>query len=170
MEEAQKNIHMQWKAYTATYLVEAEKLAIARIEPLIKEADIKVDKIINTIRSGKKTETSGMTAENYSVIDPVSNEISGLVDIQLDVAKAEYNKASANYNRMVKNTIILVVLAVLAGLIMAIIFSRQLLRMLGGEPAQAQAIANTIANCYLNTDATLKTGDSTSLFACMHKM
>jgi methyl-accepting chemotaxis protein len=170
MEEAQKIIHTQWKAYTATYLVEAEKLAVARIEPLMKEADMKVDKIINTIRSGKKIEISRMTAENYSVIDPVSNEISGLVDIQLEVAKAEYDKATANYNRMVKNTIILVVLAVLAGLIAAIMFARQLGRMLGGEPAQAQAIANTIANGDLNTDVTLKTGDSTSLLASMHKM
>jgi methyl-accepting chemotaxis protein len=47
---------------------------------------------------------------------------------------------------------------------------RRLFRQLGGEPALAQQVANTIANGDLSTNIELKTDDSNSLFASMYKM
>jgi methyl-accepting chemotaxis protein len=47
---------------------------------------------------------------------------------------------------------------------------RRLFRQLGGEPALAQQVANTIANGDLSTDIEVKTDDNTSLFASMYKM
>jgi methyl-accepting chemotaxis protein len=158
IEEAQKVIQEQWKAYTNTYLVDAEKETVTKLGPMMRDADSATQTMIDIIRTGDKKAITALTASNYAVVDPISDEINKLVNIQLNVAKQEFDGAIANFNRLKNIVILFTVLAIAAGLIYALIFARNLEKLLGGEPAAAREIANTIANGDLSADIEVKTG------------
>ncbi|WP_313384606.1 methyl-accepting chemotaxis protein [Pantoea sp.] len=59
---------------------------------------------------------------------------------------------------------------VLVSLLLGVVFSRIVLRPLGGEPADAAAFALAVADGQLNTRIPLKAGDQSSLFYALHIM
>jgi len=59
---------------------------------------------------------------------------------------------------------------VLVSLLLGVVFSRIVLRPLGGEPADAAAFALAVADGQLNTRIPLKAGDQSSLFYALHTM
>ena len=136
----------------------------------MRDADSATQAMIDIIRTGDKKAITALTASNYAVVDPISDEINKLVNIQLNVAKQEFDGAIVNFNRLKNIVILFTILAIAAGLIYALIFARNMEQLLGGEPAAAREIANTIANGDLSSDIEVKTGDSTSLLAAMKKM
>ena len=64
----------------------------------------------------------------------------------------------------------MVALSVAAGILMAALITRSLVRTLGGEPAQAVALVKAVAEGNLCTHIQLKSGDSTSLMANLQHM
>jgi methyl-accepting chemotaxis protein len=81
------------------------------------------------------------------------------------VAQGEKNVKSAN-TLMLGGSIVMVVILALLG----IGILRSILAQMGGEPAQAVAIANKIAAGDLSSKIELKAGDTTSLMASMNSM
>ncbi|TSE26786.1 Methyl-accepting chemotaxis protein II [Tepidimonas sediminis] len=61
-------------------------------------------------------------------------------------------------------------LALAAALGVAAWLTRWLLGLLGGEPAQAQAVARRVADCDLRTELALRTGDHASVLASLSQM
>ncbi|MCG7389524.1 methyl-accepting chemotaxis protein [Pantoea sp. ACRSB] len=59
---------------------------------------------------------------------------------------------------------------VLVSLLLGVVFSRIVLRPLGGEPADAAAFALAVADGQLHTRIPLKAGDQSSLFYALHTM
>ena len=62
------------------------------------------------------------------------------------------------------------IFSVLAFIITLLYLGRKLFKTLGGEPALAQQVVNTIANSDLSVAVSVKSGDSTSLLSNMQKM
>ncbi len=64
----------------------------------------------------------------------------------------------------------LVAAALVAGTVLAVVFTRSLLRQLGGQPAVAAELARAVAEGDLTTHITVVPGDTTSLMACLYDM
>ncbi|MBU0590044.1 MAG: MCP four helix bundle domain-containing protein [Gammaproteobacteria bacterium] len=67
-------------------------------------------------------------------------------------------------------TIGLLAIAVLIGLVLAIVITRSLLKQLGGEPNYAMSLTNKLADGKLYVDIALKEGDTESLLAGIRNM
>ena len=98
LTEAEKIIHEKWGTYLKTTLVKKEKKLIAEAKPLMQKADELVTELDKIFKSKDRTILTRYTAEElYSVIDPVSEKFAELIELQLEVAKIENNKAEKLY-------------------------------------------------------------------------
>ena len=98
---AQANIHSRWQIYMATKLTPREAELARECEVLFEAADREVEKLqsflasLSTVSPGDLANFDGPL---YDVIDPVSEGVTALVNLQLEVAQEEYQKASARYD------------------------------------------------------------------------
>ncbi|HSV53423.1 MAG TPA: MCP four helix bundle domain-containing protein, partial [Burkholderiaceae bacterium] len=96
--EARGLIERRWKEFTSTFLVPEEKRLIAQLEPLMGKADQAVQRMTDLIRANDMTALAHFTAKDlYPAIDPVSEGIGKLIDLQLAVAASEFAKGHAVY-------------------------------------------------------------------------
>lgn len=99
VEAAVRTINDNWKDYLATTLVAEEKDLVNQLNPLMKTADNGVARLNDILKNEDSEALAKFTiAELYPAIDPVSGKFSDLVEVQLKVAKEEYDKSIKNYN------------------------------------------------------------------------
>jgi len=116
---ALKEVDKQWKAYTATYLVEDEKKLVAEAEPLFAKANAVTATLQSILRSQDSKRMADFTAnELYPAIDPLSDKITQLTNLQLKVAGEEYLAAETNYVQKRNQSIVLILMSLsLSGLL-----------------------------------------------------
>ncbi|EOE6856649.1 methyl-accepting chemotaxis protein [Cronobacter sakazakii] len=84
---------------------------------------------------------------------------------------APVSQVMAAANRQLMNAIILMVVSILlVSALLGIVFSRKVLRPLGGEPLEAATIALAVADGKLDNAIDVKAGDRGSLFYALHTM
>ncbi|WP_076727587.1 methyl-accepting chemotaxis protein [Cronobacter sakazakii] len=84
---------------------------------------------------------------------------------------APVSQVMAAANRQLMNAIILMVVSILlVSALLGIVFSRKVLRPLGGEPLEAATIALAVADGKLDNAIDVKPGDHGSLFYALHTM
>ncbi len=116
---ARKDIQEHWDAYSSTYLTEEEKVLVKKTEDLMSKANAGVDNLEKIIDEKDAVKLVTFAAEQlYPAIDPVTESITDLIQLQLDVAKAEYTKAEKTTNQF--NLLLLVVIAVVAIVLVAV--------------------------------------------------
>ncbi len=116
VERAEGVIRQRWQAYASTFLVAREKTLVAEITPRMSSADTRVAELKALLRAGDKEGLAAFAAQKlYPAIDPVSESISRLVDVQLDVSKEEYDLAQKDYGVVRGWTIALIGLGLLSG-------------------------------------------------------
>ena len=95
---ALKEVDTQWKAYTSTYLVPEEKKLISEAEPLFANANKATSSLQNILRAhDEKALVTFTTSELYPAIDPLSEKISELTDLQTKVSADVYAEAQADF-------------------------------------------------------------------------
>ncbi|MDI1308015.1 MAG: methyl-accepting chemotaxis protein [Methylotenera sp.] len=111
VDNALKEVDKQWKAYTSTYLVEDEKKLVAEAKPLFVKANTATEALKSIMRSQDGNRMAEFTTnELYPAIDPLSDKISQLTNLQLKVAGEEYLAADANYiNKRNQNIFLILV-------------------------------------------------------------
>ena len=98
IKKAQKIIHEKWIAYLATKLVKKEEQLVAEAKPLMQKADASIRKLDKIFKDEDRTQLTQYTAnELYPVIDPISEKFAELIELQLEVAKIENDKADRLY-------------------------------------------------------------------------
>lgn len=110
LAEAERLIADTWKGYLATKLVEREAVLVAEIEPLFKSAQVDIDVLRGILQREDSLELTLFTREKlYLAIDPISDKIAELIEIQLVVAKEVYSEATDMYDfdLMLMNTIVI---------------------------------------------------------------
>lgn len=115
---AQKSIQERWTTYMATTLTAEEAKLAAEAAQLFIPADHAVEKLRLhlTGKSGLlKDSLQAFDGPLYSTIDPISSKITELVDLQLRVASTEYSDAKARYELLLRLTIGVLALGVIAG-------------------------------------------------------
>ncbi|ELY5879010.1 methyl-accepting chemotaxis protein [Cronobacter sakazakii] len=84
---------------------------------------------------------------------------------------APVSQVMAAANRQLMNAIILMMVSILlVSALLGIVFSRKVLRPLGGEPLEAATIALAVADGKLDNAIDVKPGDRGSLFYALHTM
>ncbi|WP_171964159.1 methyl-accepting chemotaxis protein [Cronobacter sakazakii] len=84
---------------------------------------------------------------------------------------APVSQVMAAANRQLMNAIILMVVSILlVSALLGIVFSRKVLRPIGGEPLEAATIALAVADGKLDNAIDVKPGDRGSLFYALHTM
>ncbi|WP_282497952.1 methyl-accepting chemotaxis protein [Pantoea stewartii] len=110
--------------------------------------------------------------KNY--VRPVQSKLldalSDLARIQNDESRVAVQQNSALIEQTSLILMLLVGASVLAGTAVCTIVIRVLMRQLGGEPAQAQSLAASIAAGDLTTSVALRRNDTTSLLASLDTM
>jgi len=123
IQEAKSLIAENWNSYTSTTLTEVESKLVSEAKNLFVKADdsvIKLEKIISDRNSGQLLYY--ITNELYQTMDPVTEKIGELVQLQLDVSKQEYFLAQEKMQFLMKIYFIIgIVIFVIAILVIRVI-------------------------------------------------
>jgi methyl-accepting chemotaxis protein len=153
VDEAVRTINEKWKAYLGTTLVDDEKRLVAQIEPIMKRSDEAVARLKDLLAKEDREGLANFTVkEMYPAIDPLTEKIAALVDVQLVTVKKVYMGSDELYEKGKWFCISLISLGILLSAIIAICIIRGLQRDLGGEPSAVRKIAQSVAGGDLSTD------------------
>ncbi|HTP65544.1 MAG TPA: methyl-accepting chemotaxis protein [Geobacteraceae bacterium] len=168
---ARKKIADEWKDYTSTYLVPEEKKLVDEAVPLMKNADEAVDRLSAILEKEDREGLARFAATRlYPAIDPVSDKISKLSDLQLRVAKQEYEKADAYYEKGKVGLLVLILVSILLSSALSALVIRNVLGELGGEPQYVREITQAVAGGDLSVSVRVKPGDNRSILWAMKSM
>jgi methyl-accepting chemotaxis protein len=158
VDEAVKTIAEKWKAYLATTLVAEEKKLVEDVKPLVKTADAAVARLSDILKAEDREALAKFTiAELYPVIDPVSGKFGDLVDVQLKVAKDEYDKSVRTYEQ----TKIISIAAILIGVLLAAVFGVMVVRSITAPLAAGVIVADKLAHGDLTVEVPVCGKDET---------
>ncbi len=167
VDEAVKTITEKWKAYLATSLVPEEKKLVEEITPLMKTADATVTKLSDILKREDIDSLTRFTVSDlYPAIDPVSGKFSDLVDVQLKVAKEEYDRSARTYTQ--SKTISIA--AIIIGLLLASGFGIMIVRSITLPLAAGVEIANHLAHGNLAVEVIVSGKDETGQLMSAMKM
>ena len=168
VDEAVKIIKDRWKAYLSTVLVDEENKLVAEIKPLMQKSDEAVGLLTEILKKEDAAALTSFTIEKlYPVIDPVSGKFSDLVDVQLKVAKEEYDKADTLYHRMRAAA----VAAILIGGALAFVVGMAITRSITRPLKDAASTANQLAAGDLTVELRASGNDETGqLMSAMQNM
>lgn len=114
IKKAQEEIDKQWTEYRKTVLTDEEKQLADQSEGLFKAANDEINKVVAALESGNVAALAKFDGSLYKVIDPLTDNIKELSDLQLKVAQEERAKASSIYMVMNWVLILLIITTVLA--------------------------------------------------------
>ncbi|WP_308445215.1 methyl-accepting chemotaxis protein [uncultured Deefgea sp.] len=157
---AQQMIDQQWQAYKATSLTADESRLAQTAEQRFAVANQKIMLLKQFLANqqgpipGQLTELIGIL---YPAIDPVGEIIGEIMNLQLDVAKAEYLQAQTSYQQVKTLTIGLI----LFGLCLAAVSCFLLIRAISIPLSRAVGIAENIAQGQLDNTIVIHSQDET---------
>ena len=153
----------QWKAYIATSLTDEEKRGVAKTEELMAKVQPVVAQARAAMDSGDKDKVTAMVKPLYAAIDPLGDALNTLVDIQLKEAKAENDRAEAQYHQTIVLFSVVVALAIAIGAFIG----WALIKAITGPLNQVVDIARSVAggNLTLPIDGTGKSETGMALAA-----
>jgi methyl-accepting chemotaxis protein len=171
VDEAVKTVNDKWKAYLATTLVPEEQKLVEEIKPLMKKADDSVSKLKTLLEKEDKERLAAFTiSEMYPVIDPLTDKIGALVNLQLVVSKKVYYDSEALYHKSVWVSAFLIIAGVLGSVLFAYFVIKGVLRELGGEPSDVSRVAQSVAAGDLTVSVQVDPRDQGSVLWAMMSM
>ncbi|WXL26788.1 methyl-accepting chemotaxis protein [Ectopseudomonas mendocina] len=171
LADAEAVIDQSWQHYTSTSLVGNEQQLVDEARPLLakaREATTRLEQIFDN--KDEAALLGFIRGELYQTIDPVSERFNQLVDVQLQVAKSEYERTEARYEWLMSFSIGAMLLSVLVAAILGFMITRSLIRQLGGEPYIAMESLQRVAAGDLTQDMQLRRGDQTSMLFSLQQM
>ena len=140
--DARKAIDSNWSAYLATKLAPQEKTLVDRFKPLQAKADAATETLVGLFKAGDVPAITAFAAkELYPAMDPLQEVLGQLMQVQLDEAKAEYDRAAESYGTIRALTVGAVVLGVLLAVLVGGTMIRQISRSLGNAVDITDAVA-----------------------------
>ena len=147
-------IEKTWSAYLSTVLVPEEEEIIKVVDPLMQDSRSEVDRLERILSSGQSDELDSFVKDSlYQSIDPVTGELAKLIDVQINVARLEYEEGISRYEAGFLVFSIILLFALFASLYQSYSFVRFLRLNLGAEPKDLRSWAGKIASGDLRTFA-----------------
>lgn len=142
IKEAESQIARKWEAYLQTQLTVDEKRLINEIRPMLDATSGPIKGLKVLLENEDHAGIAAFAADTlYPLIDPLSAKFSELIDLQLRVAKSEYERADLANRRFHRIVFSLGSIALAASLFLTLTIARQISRQLGGEPGKVAEIA-----------------------------
>jgi methyl-accepting chemotaxis protein-1 (serine sensor receptor) len=172
VEKNMATISKTWNDYMGTVLT-TEEAKLAKQFTEDRKAFVQEGLIpaVAALRANDVKEAQRLVSEKIRPLGTTNEaDIEKLVQLQLDVAKSEFTKAEEEYALLRAVSIV----AILVGLLFAIVFGfvmvRFLGRQLGAEPGEAATLAQGVADGDLSLPIVLRHGDETSLMSQLKTM
>ncbi len=134
---AQDRINLYWQNYLKTQLTAKEAQLAKEAELLFAAANqdiARAQAVLNQVPDNAKGLLASINGPLYQSIDPISEKITELVQLQLDVAEQEYLKAQDYYTQIFNIMMALLALAIAGSLTAGIYIVLRVSRQVGGEP------------------------------------
>lgn len=160
-----EQIKIKWGAYLGTYLTPLE-IKLARDFSHAK--DIYLDQGLiptaDAILKGNFENAITLYRTKVSPLAPASHEgMQKLLQLQIDVARQEYEDAARSYDVMRIVSISILATAILFALSFGYLLVSGITSQLGGEPSEAANLAASVATGNLNNPVHILSGDTSSL-------
>lgn len=146
---AQSRIDRTWAEYLTTQLTPEEMRLTQEAQRLFQAANADIARtlqVLDGLRGNVQGQLDVIDGPLYNTIDPISEKITELVDLQLRVAGEEYVNSQQAYRNTRILTLVVVALALSLSLVASLSIYRWLVRQIGGEPATVMAITQRIAS------------------------
>ena len=142
VEKAGALIASRWKEYSSTYLTDEEKRLSGELVELMKRGDEATRRLKELLVAKDQAGLSEFAAkELYPAIDPISEKVGELVDLQLRVAKSHVVEASADASAFQMRFAILVLFFGLTGVFLAFSLASRIRRPIAEAVAFFKALA-----------------------------
>jgi methyl-accepting chemotaxis protein len=131
------------------------------------------DKLLAISRGGEKTaqETRALfRGASRSAFNASTAQLGRLVDINVKGSETSAEHAAITYRGALIWTLALIGVALVLASVLGLLIVRNVKRVLGGEPADAAALAQRVADGDLSVPIDLQPGDEASLLAALKRM
>jgi methyl-accepting chemotaxis protein len=152
LSQAKIDVEKLWSGYKKTYLTREETFLMESVDRLLPAGNIEIDRVLAKIGSlngeaaGQFDEFDG---ELYSAIDPISEGLTKLIDLQLTIVDEEYQQSDKTLSTAKLITILLTVISIIASISLGAAIARQLVRRIGGEPDEVALNVQKVADGWL---------------------
>ncbi|OGO78843.1 MAG: hypothetical protein A2203_00715, partial [Chromatiales bacterium RIFOXYA1_FULL_46_5] len=173
LEKAQQIIKEQWARYQSHIMQTDEQQLISQTQQLFSAADQQIIAAIELISSKQGLvvrQLDSMDGPLYQTIDPISNQISALIQYQLDQSAVIDQQASALYDSEVWSIWIITLLAFAGSAVAGYIVTQRILRQLGAEPVHVVQLVKEIAAGRLDLTIHLQKSDEQSVLFSLKQM
>lgn len=130
LDSAKSTITQHWQKYLATELTSEESRLIKQAEVLFSPANQQIDTLVSRLR-GLNGDVSSQLSANilplYQVIDPISNQISELIALQIRVAGEEKDRVNAIYQSSITIFVALACAAMIISIVIGLWVNRSVM-------------------------------------------
>jgi methyl-accepting chemotaxis protein len=139
IDKAKTIINKTWNDYLSTYLTTEEQRLADEVTELRKTSDRIMDKIygITERRDNETLSDLVKSGEVDKAIDPVSEKLNNLIDLQINVSKEIHDKNEKQYVSSRNICIVSIIASLLITAFLSVILIRNLNWQLGGDPGYA---------------------------------
>ncbi len=141
-QKAKGDIRSRWQAYLATSLAPEEADLVNQLKPLMLKADETVDRLTRILAA---KDAAGLDAfvrkELYQTIDPVTDRIGSLIDLQVRLADESFAEAVRAYDEARLGAFLLLAMAAVAVLAGALVVIGRVVRPIESLTAVMQRMA-----------------------------
>ena len=171
-EKGKSELESIWKDYASSYMTPTEK---ERADAFKSHYDAIEAQALAPWRAalsaGQAAEASALLhGKVASLLPDTTKGLSDLRQLQVDVAKSEYEAAREHYKTLRLTLILIAVAGLSLGAFISVVTARRLYRSLGGEPAYAAQIVHLIAGGNLTVAVDVKPDDTSSLLHSIDAM
>jgi len=161
-----------WKEYMATYLTPEEKRLAE--DYTVKRGRFVKEGLLGAVDDFNKSDFPEANAHLVKIVGPLFGEASDvsekLLQLQVDVAKQEFETAEANYNR----TLVLATVLIGGGMLIAAVLGywivHTLFAQLGGEPRYVAEVVNRVAEGDMRVEVEVRAKDTSSALYAVKTM
>lgn len=130
LDNAKSTITQHWQKYLATELTSEESRLVKQAEVLFSPANQQIDTLVSRLR-GLNGDVSSQLSANilplYQVIDPISNQISELIALQIRVAGEEKDRVNAIYQSSITIFVALACAAMIISIVIGLWVNRSVM-------------------------------------------
>lgn len=143
LNEGSRIIKDQWNTYKGHVSTPEEEQMVAQIDGFMGIADGALAKAAEImVKEDKKALSAFMIEELYSSIEPVSGKLSELIQLQLELAKTEYQSADYRYNWLIMLFSGMLISGLGIAIALAVIILRQTLGEISNMVTSVEQVAS----------------------------
>jgi methyl-accepting chemotaxis protein len=171
MADGAKVVAQALAAYAKLAADEEERKLVVKLDKDWAEYQKTQQRVVALGRQGKQQDAADISdGASSTAADDAVAAIDKLWKYNFEGGARSAEQAQATYALARSAVAALVAAALLIGVVLAAVFTRSLLRRLGGEPARAAEVARAVAGGDLSTPIPLRPGDRDSLMAQLQAM